>query len=207
MSVSGKRKCAAMKGRRSDDGEGVGVEFEELLAEREVVHCAQQDPVVEDARADAEDGLAGAEGVVCEGEAGGEVVAVAEDGFAFVAEAVAQDEVGAQAPFVVDEEAGVGVPLRGLGVEALAEARGGAGEEVSGAGEGVGAGRVGEVDEGRVDALEVGAEFEGVWAAQDGERVLDLEARLEAVGGAAWWRSLRRGCRSGLRGRQRRAGR
>lgn len=71
--------------------------------------------------------------------------------------------------------------MRRLGVETLAEAGGSVGEKVGRAREGESAGGVGEIDEDGADALEVEAGFEGVRAADDGERVLNLPARLAAV--------------------------
>lgn len=105
-------------------GEVVGVEVDGGLAECELFNRAEQCPVEEEAGADAQNRPARAEGVEGEAEAGAEVVAVGEDCLALVAEAGREGEARAGAPLILDEEAGVGVLLRGVGAEALAEAGG-----------------------------------------------------------------------------------
>lgn len=82
-------------------GERVGVEEEALPAEREVVDGAEQDAVVEDARAEADDRVARAERIVGEREARGEVVTVADDCLVLVAQPEGEDEVGARAPLLL----------------------------------------------------------------------------------------------------------
>lgn len=151
------------------------------MTEREVVNRAEQRAVEEDTRARAQDGLACAERIVSDGEAGREVGTVAQDRLALVAQPGAQHEIRPDAPFVLREAGGVEIALHRLVVEALAETARRVGEEVGGARKTVRARCIGQVAKGRADALQIAAEFEGVRAVEQRERVLQLPARLAPV--------------------------
>ena len=83
-----------------------------LFAEREIVNRSEQHAIVEDACADADDGLAGFERIVSDGEARPEVVVVVKNCFDLIAQSVTDRQVRARAPLVLREEAQIVVALR-----------------------------------------------------------------------------------------------
>jgi hypothetical protein len=161
--------------------ERVGIEEDAPRAEREIVQSTKQGAVEEEPRAEADDGLARVKRIVGERGARGEVVSIPDDRLPLVAQAVRDGEVLSCVPLGLREESGVDVPLLGLAVEALAKAFGRALEKPGGAREIERAARVRKVYEGGTDALHVAAETQRVRAAQEGQSVLHLRARLAAV--------------------------
>ena len=117
----------AARGRR----QVVRVELDDRAPEREVVESPKECPTVEDSEARAHDRLPPARRVEGEAEPGAEVVAVGQDALALVAQAGREREARGGVPLALRVEAGVGVPLRGLGAEALSEARGRVAQEVA----------------------------------------------------------------------------
>ena len=153
-------------------GERVGVELDDLRAERKIVERPEQRTIIEEARAGAHDRPPLSLRVEGEREARSEVVAVAEDAFVLVAQSHGERQVRADSPFVLHEDAAIKIPLRGRAAEPLAEAAWHPGEKVARAREVIRAARVREFDEDRADALRVRAEFQRVRAADDCQRLL-----------------------------------
>ena len=92
--------------------QSIGVEKKPLSAEREIVNRPQQCAVVENSGAAANHGLARFEWIVCKRQPRPKVISVAHDAFVFPTQAVTQHEVRSHPPFILREDAGVGIVLR-----------------------------------------------------------------------------------------------
>ena len=161
----------------------VGIKKQLARAEGEIVDSAQESTIIKDARAKPDYGLAGFEGIVRSRHAWAKVVMVRQDGFFFPAQTEAHHQVWFHTQFIVDEETKVSVLLRRAGFEVLPKPTGSVGKKISGAVKIESAGRVRQVDEGRLNPLHVAPYFERMPSGHVSENLLKLYAVLAPIGG------------------------
>ena len=101
--------CERATSRRIE--QGIRVEEDARLTEREIVNCAEQNSIEEDACTEPHDGAARAERIVGERKTRREVVVVMQDRFALITQAETEHHVRAHAPLILRECGGVKISL------------------------------------------------------------------------------------------------